>query len=249
MTSPTARSRSVTIRRASGSVPRSRPSRSTTNNWSVCAGSSSRRPQVARRRFQRHVLAHGDLLEIHQRADRAFLVGQRRAQLLALFLRQRADHVLHHLLGQVGREVGDLVGFQRAGRGDQFLRIHGRDERLAHRVRHFEQDLALALGLDQVPDHQPLVERQRLEDVGDVGRVQLLELGAQLGEMLLVHQLLHQLMARHRLPPDQALDQLVPAQQLLDLAQVLLQVLDFERGSAISRHAFRESALRACARG
>ena len=77
------------------------------------------RPQVARRRLQGHVLAHRDLVEIHQRADRALLVGERGAQQHALFLRQRANDVLDHLLRQVGRQVGDLVGLESLRRRDQ----------------------------------------------------------------------------------------------------------------------------------
>ena len=41
-------------------------------------------------------------------------------------------------------------------------------------------------GADQVPDVEPLVERQRLEDVGDVGRVQPVELALQRRVALLV---------------------------------------------------------------
>ncbi len=41
-------------------------------------------PQVARHRLEGDVVAHRDVLEIHQRADRALGIGQRGAQLLAL---------------------------------------------------------------------------------------------------------------------------------------------------------------------
>ena len=59
------------------------------------------------------------------------------------------------------------------------------------------------------------------------------ELGTQLGEVLLVHQLFDQRAARHLLVLDQALDQGVPMQELLHLAQVLFQILDFEPGQQI----------------
>jgi hypothetical protein len=58
--------------------------------------------------------------------------------------------------------------------------------------------------------------------------VQPVELGAQLGEVLLVHELFDQLVLGHLLALDQALDHLLLLQQRLHLAQVLLQVLDFE---------------------
>ena len=99
----------------------------------------------------------------------------RRPQLLALLRRQGLENVLDHLARQVGREIGDLVGIELLGRRDQLFLVHVRDQRFAHRVGHLEQDLALALGLDQLPDDEPLFERQRLEDVGDVRGMQRVE--------------------------------------------------------------------------
>jgi hypothetical protein len=127
--------------------------------------------QVAQHHLQRHVLAHGDHLEVHQRADRVFRVGHGGAQFLAFLGRQRAEHVGQHALGQVGGEVGQFVGIELFGCRHQFGGRHVLDERFAYRIGNFEQDFAVALGLDQVPDQQALVERQRFEDVGDVGRV------------------------------------------------------------------------------
>ena len=111
---------------------------------------------------------------------------------------------------QVGREVRDLVGLQGLGRRHELPRLHGGDERLAHGVRQLEQDLALALGLDEVPDRLPLLERQRLQDVGDVGRMQPVQFGVQVGQ------------GRRALGPLR--------EALLDPPQVLLQVLDLEAG-------------------
>jgi hypothetical protein len=160
-------------------------------------------PQVARRRLERHVLAHRDVFEVHQRAHRALGKRQRRAQLLALFGRQRAHHFLDHRRRQVAGDVGELVGLQRLRRGDQLAAVHAGDERLAHRLRHLDQDVAVAVGLHQIPDRQALLRRQRLEHEGDVGGVGAVEAGAQFGQVLHAHQFLH-------------------------LAQVLLQVVGFE---------------------
>ena len=86
--------------------------------------------------------------------------------------------------GRSSASSRDLVGLERLGRGDELLGVHRRDQRLADRVGDLEQDLAVALGLDEVPDVEPLVERQRLEDVGDVGRVQPVELALQRAPVL-----------------------------------------------------------------
>ena len=90
--------------------------------------------------------------------------------------------------------------------------VHVRDERFAHRIGDLEQDLAVAVGLDQVPDDEPLLERQRLQDVGDVRRMQAVEVLLQLDDVLLLHQVLDQLVARPLLPADEPLHDLVPAQ-------------------------------------
>ena len=78
------------------------------------------------------------------------------------------------------------------GRGDELVPVHVRDEALAHRLGHFQQDLAIAVGLDQIPDGEALVERQRLEDVGDVRGMQGSSVLLQLGPVLLVDERLHQ---------------------------------------------------------
>ena len=116
------------------------------------------------------------VLEIHQRADHVLLERHRRAQLLALLDRQPLEDVVDDLLRQVVGDLRELVGLERLGRGDELVGVHRLDQRFADGVGHLDQDLAVALGLDQVPDVQPLVERQRLEDVGDVGGMQPVQL-------------------------------------------------------------------------
>ena len=103
--------------------------------------------------------------------------------------------------------------------------------------------------LDQVPDEEALVERQRFEDVGDVGRVQLIQFAAQLGDVLLMYDVLDQLMSRHLLAVHQALDDAMARQQLLHFAQFLLdvfalaEILDVGHGYTAKRGAAgREAA-------
>jgi hypothetical protein len=153
--------------------------------------------QIAQHDLERHVFAHRHHVEVHQRADRIVGVGHGGAQLFALFHVERAEHVLHDLDRQVGREVGQFVGIELFDCGDQLLRLHGVDQRLADRIRHLEQDFAVALGAHQIPHQQAVVRRQRFEDVGDVGRVHRVELFRQLAVVLLRHQRFHQLVARH----------------------------------------------------
>jgi hypothetical protein len=126
---------------------------------------------------------------------------------------------------QVGRDVGDLVGVERFGGGQQLRLVHRLDQRFANRVGDFQQDLAVALRLDQIPHQQALVDRQRLQDVGHVRRVQLLQLALQLDQVLLVHQILDQILARPPLPMDELLHQPHLGEQRLHLREVRFEVV------------------------
>ncbi len=135
------------------------------------------------------------------------------------------------------------------GGGAQRVRVHRLDEGFPHRVGDFEQDFAVPLGLDQIPQEEPVFERQGFEDVGDVRRVQAVELVGEFLDVLLVDQAFDQIMLGHVLAMDEAFDQLVAGEQLLDLAQVnveivvVLEVVGFGHG-AVPWAAGRRAARR-----
>jgi hypothetical protein len=181
--------------------------------------------QIAQHDLQGDIVAHGDEIEIHQRAHCVVAVGHRCSELLALGRRQRLEDIVHDVFGQVGRKVRELVCVQLFGGSDQLLRLHVRDEGLAHRLGELQQDLALALGLDQIPHPEPPGQGQSLEDVGDISRVQPGELGLQLDHVLLVQQRFDQLAVRSSLLVDQVLHQLLLVEQLQDLVQRVLYAL------------------------
>ncbi len=66
-----------------------------------------------------------------------------------------------------------------------------------------------------------------------------IELRAKLGDVLPVHERLHQLVFRHFLALHQALDQPVPPQKILNLAQVGLEVFELLLRAESFRHARR----------
>ncbi|MNF07143.1 hypothetical protein D3C80_2072590 [compost metagenome] len=72
--------------------------------------------------------------------------------------------------------------------------VHIGDQGLTDRVGHFKEDVAIALGANQLPNGQTVVERQGLENVGDVGGVQIVELALQLNQILAVDKIFHQVM-------------------------------------------------------
>ena len=112
--------------------------------------------QIAQRHLHGHVGADGDEVVIHEGADRVLRVAQGEHHLRPLGGVEGTQQLLHDVAGQVRRQVGDLVRVQAGGGGHQFLVVHGGDEGFPHRVRHLDQDVAVALGLDQVP-HQEAV--------------------------------------------------------------------------------------------
>ena len=180
--------------------------------------------QITQNHFQRNVLTHGDHVKVHDRTDRLFGIGHGGAQLLALFDRQTTKNVVNNALRQVGREVGELVGIQRFRRRHQLGAFHRLDQRFANRIRYFKQNFAVALGLDQIPGNQAFIQRQRLKNVGDVGRVHRLQLLLEFVQMLLMNDVLDDVVARPLLAAHQPFDQLVPGKQGLHLGEALLQV-------------------------
>jgi len=170
--------------------------------------------QVAQHHFQADVLADGDHLEVHQRADLVLLVGQRRTHSLALLRVEAFHQFMDHVARQFRCQVGEFVGVQVLGRGDDLVVVHVRDQGFPDRVGDFEEDVAVVLGLDQLPDRQAVVQRQRFEDVGDVGGVQFLQLALEFYEILPVDEVFHPVMVLAFLTMGQVFHHLVAMQQL-----------------------------------
>jgi hypothetical protein len=197
--------------------------------------------QVTQHDFERDIGPHLQILEIHQRADHVVLEGHRRAQVLALLHREAREHVVHDFLREIGRQLGDLFRIERFRRGDQLLGVHRRDERLAHRLGDFEQDVAVATRAHEIPDVQPLLERERFEDVRNVGGVQPVELALELRLVLPGDEAFDDLAATLRvdyrrvleLLVDESFDQPVLAQQRGDLGERVLHA--FPRFGALNR--------------
>jgi hypothetical protein len=131
--------------------------------------------EVMEHGLEGHVGPHRDVVEIHQRADHVVVEWHRSAKLFALLDRQLLKHIVHDLLREVAGELRDLVGFERLRRRDELVGIQRRDQRFADRVGHLEQDVATARSAHEVPEAEPLVERQRVENECNVGRMQALE--------------------------------------------------------------------------
>src|SRR5690606_40823063 len=106
---------------------------------------------------------------------------------------------------------------------DQLMIVHVGDQGFAHRIGDFKKNIAVALGLDQLPDGQALIERQSFENVGNVGRVQLVKLALQLSEVLPTHQIVNAILVLTFLAMGKVFDQAVAVQQVDNLRQAVLQ--------------------------
>ncbi len=138
--------------------------------------------QVAQHDLEGHIGAHLHVVEVHQGADHVLVEGHGSPQLIAIGDREAAEHIVHHLLRQVGGERGDLVG------------------------------------------------RQRLEDPGDVSRMEAGELLRQLGPGSLRDRTRRGCFVGvrrrgGRLVLDQSFDEALPAQQRRDLGERVLHAL------------------------
>ncbi|VVO42291.1 hypothetical protein PS708_06035 [Pseudomonas fluorescens] len=179
--------------------------------------------QVTQDHFQTDVFADGDHLEVHQGADLVLVVGQRGAHTLTLLAIEGFHQLMDNITGQFGGQVSQFVGVHLPGRRQELVIVHVGDQGFTDRVGYFEQDVAVAIGLDQLPEGQSIVQRQGFENVGDVGRVQVVELALQLNEVLPVNQVFDQVVVRAILAMRKVFDHTLALQQLDDLSQAILQ--------------------------
>ena len=124
---------------------------------------------------------------------------------------------MYNVARQLRRQVSEFVGVHFLGRSQELVIVHVGDQGFTDRVGYFEQDVAVAVGLDQLPEGQSIVQRQGFENVGDVGGVQVVELALQLNEVLPVNQVFDQVVVRAILAMRKVFDHTLALQQLDDL--------------------------------
>ena len=135
-------------------------------------GQLAAQAQVAQHHVDGGVGAHRHHVRVHQAAGAVLVVGQHLLQALAVLAIHRLQDFVDHRVRQVLDQVGQVVDVEVGGGGDQFVRIHVRDQAFAHLVADVHQHLAVVLGIDQAPDHGALAGRQRFQQVADFRRRQ-----------------------------------------------------------------------------
>ncbi|CAI8754414.1 AraC family transcriptional regulator [Pseudomonas sp. IT-P258] len=179
--------------------------------------------QITQDHFKADILADGHHLEVHQRTDLLLVVGQSRTHTLALLLVEGLHELMDDVSRQLGGQVSEFVGIHVLGGCQELVIVHVGDQRFTDRIGYFKEDVAVAIGLDQLPERQTIVQRQGFKDVGDVGGVQVIELALQLDEVLPVDQVLDPVMMRAFLAVSQVFYNSLALQQLDHLSQAILQ--------------------------
>ena len=131
--------------------------------------------QKPQHNLKRHLFADGEHLKVHARTDALLGVTHRGAQLCALFVREPFLHFRDNVGRQVFHEVGDFVGIERFNRVNEFIAVHRLDEGLAHAVIDFNENIAFTVAVNQLPDGEAVILRERFKHVGDVSRMQVRE--------------------------------------------------------------------------
>ena len=70
--------------------------------------------------------------------------------------------------------VGDFVRIEGLDGIDELIGRHRLNERFAHAVAHFDEHVALVFVIDELPNGQTVIGRERLEHIRNVGRVKCL---------------------------------------------------------------------------
>jgi hypothetical protein len=129
---------------------------------------------------------------------------------------------LHDFVRQRFREIPQIVRVELAQHPDEIRLGRVLDERLSDAGADFDERLRGGTRRQLTPDDRTIVERQRLQNVGHVSRVQSLQTLVQLDEVLSVLHLLEQRTLWCLLTPRDGLEQPVFRQQAMNFGEAFL---------------------------
>ena len=100
-----------------------------------------------------------------------------------MFFLQLVDDGITEVHRQRFKDLREVLDIHFTGRGNQLLLGHFPDDAGARLLAHKAEHLAVDFSVDQFPDALAFFRRQRLEDVGKVGGMQLIERHTQLAQV------------------------------------------------------------------
>ncbi len=180
-------------------------------------GDLAPRAQLVEHVGDRLRVAHRDDVLGHEPADRALVVVARVGQPRAVLRRQRLRHFLEHVVRRLAREVGEIVGIERAEHVHELVARELLQQRGARLRGGFDERGAGLVGLELPEDQQAIVAGQRIEDRRDVRGMLGCQMALQLDEVLSMLHLLEQVMARGLLPAGERGQHAMAIEQAHDL--------------------------------
>jgi len=126
--------------------------------------------KITQNHVQVDVRPDGQNVRIHQAACGIIGIGQDMHQPLAVLPIQAAQHLADDRIGQVIQNIREVVQVQIVNRRDQVLGRGVTDQACAHLVVDLDQHIAVELGVREFPDGQALGDRERFEQIGNLGR-------------------------------------------------------------------------------
>ena len=208
---------SLRTSRCSGIAPRTIWRVSTDKQPIGLVGDLAPRAQLLEYLGDRLRVSHGDDILGHEPADRGLVVVARVVQPRAILRRERLRHFLEHVVWRFARQIGEIVGVERAEHVHELVARELLEERGSCRVARFDQRGAGLLGLELAKDQQPIVTGQRIEDHRDVGGMLGSQVALQLDEVLSMLHLLEQGVARGLLPAGERGQYAMTVEQARDL--------------------------------
>ena len=151
--------------------------------------------QIAQHHLQGDIVSDGDHLKIHAGPNAVLRVGHGRPQLLALLDGQALLNPFHHFSRQLIGQGREVIGVECLGHSNEGLTGHALDDAGPHGLPELHHDIGMQRIWHQRPNQHPLLQRQALQNISHIGRMQGPNLGRERSQLLLGHQLLHQALA------------------------------------------------------
>ena len=135
--------------------------------------------QIAQHHGERHILTHADDIGAHQAGGRAFVVVESGLDTAAAILVKGSKERLGDILRQFLHDIHEVLDLHGLRSGDQILVVHFVEDDGACFIAEVGQDLAFLAFRYQIPELAAFLGRQRLEQIGGFGGMQLIEFPAQ----------------------------------------------------------------------
>ena len=138
-------------------------------------GQAVKAAQIAQHHFAGYIAAYAHNFKVHHRAHLAVFIRHGSLNLGAFLFIARLQHFVHHVRGQIVRQIRQIVGFHVFHRRHQLGFIHRFNQAFAHAVGYFQQHIAVFFGRGKFPHQHALFGRQTFQHSRHVSGVQFVQ--------------------------------------------------------------------------